>query len=298
MTLWVLGAGDPEMEHIEQVLREHGQNYAYAVDGLGKRVTSANMYSASGCDEHPDYSYYAKVVFVECCYIQSLATSVAMVATTVHIDHHRPGDAGYGRPPSEFLPASSIGQVLSLLAEWWGLNYDPLPGEAPKHPPGTIFGTGEWRVTSKTGVHPVPEEVLLVAAADHCLAAAYRGECPGVEPERLMRWRAESRAAFQKRSVENVLADIEKARAILKERFDGTLADLRGIGTIPELPEAAARDGVPFLAVVKERDGREKVVLQAADKELAGRFMSGEIVSGLSGVYGDPARGFAGGYVS
>src|SRR5690606_28418019 len=123
------------------------------------------------------------------------------------------------------------------------------------------------------------------AAADHCLEAAYRGRCPGVDPDALMRWRAESRAAFQGRSVEAVLADITAARERLQEvtsahcdpayhRYvlDGGVyvADLRG-EHIPELPEAAAREGIPFLASVKERDGREKVVLQAASPALVER---------------------------
>ena len=71
-----------------------------------------------------------------------------------------------------------------------------------------------------------------------------------------------------------------------------------GDETIPELPEAAAREGIPFTAKVKDRDGREKVVLQAASPELVRRFLAGEIITGLTGLYGDPARGFAGGYVA
>src|SRR5690606_16260759 len=33
------------------------------------------------------------------------------------IDHHRPGDPGYGKPPAEFFSASSIGQVLKHLQD-------------------------------------------------------------------------------------------------------------------------------------------------------------------------------------
>src|SRR5690606_5323560 len=36
--------------------------------------------------------------------------------SVIRIDHHCPGDPGYGRPPSEFLTASSLGQVISELA--------------------------------------------------------------------------------------------------------------------------------------------------------------------------------------
>jgi alpha-D-ribose 1-methylphosphonate 5-triphosphate diphosphatase PhnM len=52
------------------------------------------------------------------------------------------------------------------------------------------------------------------------------------------------------------------------------------------------------IASVTDRDGRIKVVLQAAPPELVTQFMAGEIVPGLVDMYGDPARGFAGGYVA
>jgi hypothetical protein len=226
--------------------------------------------------------------------------SVGMVAvkpTITVVDHHRPGDPGYGKPPEEFWGGSSIGQVLELLKtgfDWRCAEYDQRTG---------------W---------------LFTAAADHCLESAYRGRCPGVDPEDLMRWRAESRAAFQKRPVEDVMADVESARFELCKASghtrpccggtwetyhcplcDGSdaeyhrdFADLRG-RQIPELPEAAAREGIPFLATVKDRDGREKVVMQAAPPELIERFLAGNVVPGLNGHerYGDPARGIAGIYL-
>lgn len=74
-------------------------------------------------------------------------------------------------------------------------------------------------------------------------------------------------------------------------------ADLRG-EHIPELPEAAAREGIPFISDQTDRDGRKKVVLMAAPPELVKRFMSGQIVPGLVDVYGDPSRGFSGGYTA
>ena len=76
-------------------------------------------------------------------------------------DHHRPGDPGFDAPPAEYWRGSSLGQVATHL-----------------------------------GVEPTPA-LRLVAAADHCLAAAYRGACPDVDPDALMRWRAETRAQFQ-----------------------------------------------------------------------------------------------------
>src|SRR5690606_35888511 len=111
----------------------------------------------------------------------------------------------------------------------------------------------------------IPHDLVLAAAADHCLAAAYRGNCPEVDPTALMVWRAETRAAFQGRSPEDILADVERARVALREAptveiGGGVVRDLRS-RSIPELPESAAREGVAYLATVTGRDGRRRVVL-------------------------------------
>src|SRR5690606_1592832 len=118
----------------------------------------------------------------------------------------------------------------------------------------------------------------LAAAADHCLAAAYRGECPGVEPDALMRWRVAVRAAHQGRPVDELIEDVEQARARLRaapvvelgEHL--TARDLRG-EFVAELPEAAAREGMAYLASVVDRDGRQKIVLGAADAETVRAFL-------------------------
>lgn len=157
-----------------------------------------------------------------------------------HIDHHTPGDPGYGRPPAEFLPASSIGQVIDELARLgrvprtWPVHDETVPGGHPVGPAPVWFVRRQaaWCVRQDEADAPhgarvrrVPHDLVLCAAADHCLAAAYRGECPGVDPDALMRWRAESRAAFQGRPVEAVLTDIEDSRDALRTapriRLDG-----------------------------------------------------------------------------
>lgn len=168
----------------------------------------------------------------------------------------------------------------------------------------------------------VPDDLVMAAAADHCLAAAYRGECPGVDPDELMRWRVASRAAFQGRPESEVLADVQRAREALRGACLEFLNAIDSYGTcrgcgadvsddyctcprfadlreqhIPELPEASAREGICFIASGLERDGRVKVVCQSGTPEQIQAFM--EVwapANGLAGIYGDPARGFAGGY--
>ncbi len=325
--LWVLGAGDPEMAAIERLLTDAGERVAYASIGVD-RVHPGNAYRftsplLAACNSE------CVPILVECA---PAPANKGSWLTPISVDHHRPGDPGYGGHPEDFVHSSSIGQVFHLLH---------ATGDTSRF---TLFSSGwtlENRERDASGdslLHTVdvPAEYVLCAAADHCLEAAYRGKCPGVDPDALMQWRAESRAAFQGRSVESVLADVQAARRALHAapymvecgvcgvwggpdligrtpgdspevwcnvccadsssvEDGGWLADLRG-QSVPELPEAAAREGIPFLSTVKDRDGREKVVLMAAPPKLVQRFLAGELVPGLKDHYGDPARGFAGGY--
>lgn len=330
--VWILGASDPEMEMIEELLRACGEEVIHALDDRGERVHPGNAYRCP-TPEVPDG---ATVYAVEC--IDTLPEG------WVRIDHHRPGDPGYGRSPEEFLPASSIGQVIAELARLGRL--PPAPRQAggisssiyddgwdrgfPSWVPWqrghqlSVGTPGQWVLRGYRGlwavgeavesprhylVAYVPTDFILAAAADHCLAHAYAGECPGVNPDALMRWRVEQRARFQGRSVDDVLADVEAAREVLWEvplvELSASLVgshavvyDLRG-RDFPELPEAAAREGVAYLATVTERDGRRKVVLGGHTTPAVVRaFMEHWAPAhGLMDIYGDPARGFAGAYM-
>lgn len=313
--VYLLGAPDPEMALIERLLDQPGERRAYALSE-GRRVHPASTYEADGSD--PKLPAGTPVVLVEC--DGPVAEGLRVVA---RCDHHCHGDPGYGVPPEMFLEASAIGQVFRRLtrSDWGRCEYDYRPGAG---------GWGlAYRVSlcsccpPREGFRLVPEEIVLAAAADHCLAAAYQGRCPGVHPDRLMRWRAETRAAHQRRRVREVLADIERARAALRAAprtlIAGVeVADMRpGAGAacgahrrrcpgdrdgcwgdVPELPEAAARDGVPFIASPKpapvEVGQGRKVVVQAAPPEVVQAVLDGAL--DLDCVYGDPQRGFAGGY--
>ncbi|GIW89652.1 MAG: hypothetical protein KatS3mg109_0084 [Pirellulaceae bacterium] len=244
--LWILGAPDPEMEMIENILHQCGEQIIYATGEDGRRVHPGNAYRCPV----PAVPEGATVYAVECI--------GALPEGWVRIDHHRPGDPGYGKPPAEFLPASSIGQVIAELADirvgtlyttlldalaWaaeqvsdseagraGAVDIDDAPRVGVTHFGRRVvnfhYARGTWWVHVPRGgcedggssdYVAIPPDIVLAAAADHCLAAAYRGECPGVDPDALMRWRVEFRAAFQGRSVDEVLADVEAARRILRD---------------------------------------------------------------------------------
>lgn len=386
---WILGAPDPEMKLIEQLLRSCGETIVYAADEDGRRVHPGNAYRCPV----PEVPEGSTVYAVEC--IDKLPEG------WVRIDHHRPGDPGYGRPPGEFLTASSIGQVIAELAktgalrravqdeiahwmadnrdlpvaeynemlrtQWFWSKQEDMPGPNPYPSDGTIARGVSWLYDGyavavqrndfyfERRVALIPSPLIYAAAADHCPAAAYRDECPGVDPDALMRWRVETRATFQGRPTEDILADVERAREALREAprinlgldtgaevrdmrdaytvhtvlvepfAEGATVDFSGVGDstfitfgtraegiwdegghhttvrrgVPELPEAAAREGVAYLATATDRDGREKVVLGGhTTPETVQEFMdTWALAQGLVDIYGNPTRGFAGGYL-
>lgn len=325
--VWVLGAQDPEMELIDRLLRQCGETIVYATDSSGQRVHPGNAYRCPTPSVPKDSIVFA----VEC--IDSLPEG------WVRIDHHRPGDPGYGRPPNEFLPASSIGQVikelarLGLLRALWTRDEGSLerprllPGElryCSVRTPGSLgssdhnaylpsdwrevwmVGAGYWSNGIRGGDTAlyVPHDFILCAAADHCLAAAYRGECPGVDPDELLYWRVKTRAAYQGRSEKELLADVYEAQDLLENAPNERLAhgiyvaDMRGYN-VPELVEAAMVEGMAYITLVADRDGRRKIVLGGnTTPEIVQAFMTEWAPKqGLVDIYGDPARGFAGGYL-
>ncbi len=288
--IWILGASDPEMEAIERLLRECGEHVEYALTEDGQRVRPHNAYQAA-CPESITGGMgeiFRAVYRVECAWGDYSYESLQCCVTP--IDHHRPGDPGFGRPPREFLTASSLGQVCAVLHE------------------------------------EIPHDLVLVAAADHCLGSAYRGECPGIDPDELMRWRVKQRAAFQRRPEATVEADIANARAALhaaplielnpvgnmphthdhdwaRSVCDGcaqapiTVRDMRAESLIRELVEAATRDDIAYISgPLIGPDGKRKYTCSGRPEHVQAFLEIWAPAEGLVGLYGDPERGFAGGY--
>lgn len=323
--IWILGASDPEMAAIEELLGKCGETVAYATVG-GTRAHAGNAYMAE-----PQYPYDridGDLYLVEC------AFAIDCDARTVHtIDHHRPGDPGFGAPPEEFLRASSLGQVISELASFGALpdSWSDVSTANIEARYGTILQNvlGGWGAV-QFGCEPessstIPDELVLTAAADHCLGAAYAGRCPGVDPDALMRWRVESRSKFQGRSVDEIMVDVARAKVALDDADDvglwpidstGTcrgcgrrtsgddwdycecpkVADMRGTH-VPELPEAGTRYGIAYVADgLPGPDGRRKVVCSGTAEVIRAFLDSFVTREGLVDPYGDPARGFAGAY--
>jgi len=247
---FVLGAPDHEMVEIEHLCKEFGFSYAYATY-QGKTVHTYEAYNANGVSTKtiPEDS---QIVFVEC--------QVFGLKESFRIDHHHPGDPGYGKQPEKFLEGSSIGQFLSMTQI------------------------------------PVSQRHKIIAACDHCLTAAYQGLCPGVSVEEVLNFRENSRSVARGLTIDELRAQIKIAIDALRAA-DKVL--LNGVPVawidkdIPELSEASARCAIPYMYMRKQEDGRLKAGIRSAPSHMVEYWIEN---CDLNNVYGDPQRGFAAGY--
>ena len=262
--IWILGAQDPEMVAINQILMEEDEQIVYATLD-GQRVHAGNAYYANGTS--------SPIASDSCCLLVECVVFKLKCSKLHRVGHHVPEEPGWNQKPEHYFDASSIGQVIRLLR-----SFDKFVEVTTEH--------------------------MMVAASDHCLSAAYRGECPGVDPDKLMDWRITSRASYQRRSATALMNDVNRARDTLKKQkrvwirgSDNHRYEVAYFGntTIPELPEAAAREGIPFIAMVTDAGGRRKYVLSCAPPALVERWIQ-QMWSWCHEVYGDPMRGFAGAY--
>lgn len=329
--LWVLGAADPEMAAIEKLLSECGERVVYAADASYRRVHPGNAYttySLLGLDGgRPSTGGATRVYLVEC-YAPALENGRELVS----LDHHRPGDPGYGKGPEEFLAASSLGQVIAELARLGKLPKWPTVSSGNPARVGDIADVlGDWCVciaSSQPGycgdadyrgepsMAIVPRDLTIIAAADHCLAHAYAGRCPGVHRDDVLACRvrvlADRRLGPALDLEDDVRSDIGASLETLEQMTAADheielapglwVLDTRPAGQLPELPDAASYAGIAYLASPEPRPGgdtRRKVVLGgAASPELVRAFIDQwGPAQGLTDIYGDPARGFAGSYL-
>ena len=137
--IFLLGADDPEMKAMAQLLIVFGAPFLYS-SVEGGRTTPGNSYRADPIDV-PDAQ---QLVVVECAFED-------MPGSTIVIDHHRPGDPGFALGPDQFWEASSIGQLHALL----GIepDHDALVMAAFDHCFATAVRGGCTGVTAEEVIH-------------------------------------------------------------------------------------------------------------------------------------------------
>jgi hypothetical protein len=258
---FVLGAQDPEMRGIEEILRSCRIPFAHAAVN-NQRCSAANAYEANstvllGLDgvhravvRPPNHD----IVLVEC--------AVKGLSHIARVDHHHDGDPGFDAPPARYLDGSSLGQVMKLL--------ELAPTETQR----------------------------LLAAADHCLSAAYRGACPGVEPSELLFMRAAWQAKMTDRSLGDVITSILRAAEIVNRHFNdasGEAVFLDPTRVPRDLPEGGAYAGKAIRYQTMDR-GVLKEMIKGSSSAAIERFMAHHQQIGRR-VYGNPHRGYAGAYL-
>lgn len=225
-----------------------------------------------------------------------VAVEVAGPWGSPQVDHHE-GHPLASAPPSEYWEASSIGQVFRLL------NIIPTPSD------------------------------LATAAADHCLAAAFAGQCPGVDLtpgswqyqhivyerrgvfapgmslEEFDGYLQRAAATLRAAPAELELDPNGNVRSLLHLPCDGPAAS--GTGEIyPSdamfLPLVASMVGLGYVAPIIRADGRRALRMggcgigTAAGPEPITRFKAFALSKGAidgaapDNIYAVPARGFAG----
>lgn len=299
--VFVLGAPDPEMSLAEELLTWCEHTVVYATGPSGERVTPREAYSD---DCHAAVPVSASAVYlVECAPALSDADGPRQV---VSLDHHRPGDHGYGKSPREAVAASSLGQLIERLAHddmldgcgWKCVSATPYIQKCDM----TGYCVSVIGANLQSRTYQIPHNFVVAAAADHCLGAAFAGEVPWVSGVDVRHYRA---ACAQSRPCEPVSCDEYQRRfddtysILCARRIDDWLIDLRSAGHLDELPDVACYLGVGYLQEVTDSDGRRKIVVGGRTSpgmvEYFMRVWASE--HKLTGVYGDPARGFAGGYL-
>ena len=270
--VFVLGSPDPEMFAIEWGLCCIGVAPRYAQVEAGRRVTPEQAYSAVA----PIVPATSVAVLVEC------RVPVLDESTTVIIDHHSEGDPGYGRPVEDSAMASSLGQMVEFL--------------------GKTHGEEAMRQFIVSIEEKFDVRWQVIAACDHALKEVYQGRVPGVSKDEALKYRFRVRTNFLRLRDSEYISLIEIAKDALIAAPDVIIAnnilkDLRSIGTVPEITEVSAIMGIGFLSKSYLNEGTtEKMSIFNAPKESVSEWVKHAREIGLIDIYGDPIRGFAGGY--
>ncbi len=258
---FVLGAQDPEMREIERVLDDAGIACLHAAKGR-RRVSAQTAYAADGVVR-------VGLDNIPCQHVLPPKAPAVFVECSLHdwqpalrVDHHHCGDPGFDAPPQDYLRGSSLGQVLSLL--------EREPTETQR----------------------------LLAASDHCLTAAYQGECPGVDPHDLLFLRASWQAKMSGRTLSEVVDGILDAAKRVRRHHDSEFGESRFLDPTQmprDLAEGAAYAGMPVRYRALLPEGVLKEMVKGGTPEAIEAFMAEHRDAGRP-VYGNPHRGYAGAY--
>jgi len=281
---FILGAKDPEMDMIENILMESGHEIEYA-EKNGIRCNPTNAYFMDNSIENS--------ITIEC----------SVENGKSDIDHHKKGDYGYDFDFRNFLEGSSIGQMLKIiLTEDNPLNF--AEGEGRKNNMYYFdFKNQNWLLNVGDLTFIIPEDIVLVAALDHSSVFAYKGLCLGVEKEDILY---------------NQLNDLKEKFSIPQEEFeaiknmllfcmdnskkDSGIIDLTNLdlGENYSLEYLLVRELALFkeeaIAIIQKNTTYKKLMLIGVDSEFVESFVEEPVFSDfkLEKAFGVPNRFYAG----
>lgn len=183
--VWVLGPQSREMDAIEALLRDCGECIEYALVG-GIRVGKAAAYNMSGRTAINVSMDQCITHAVEC--DGDYLLQLEQLGCSVHrVDYHCPGSAGYDRPPEEAVMASSLGQVIAILAEGRPL----APGRDDERvnilPVSWIYASlrreSSYTIPTPSGLAAIPHDLAVIAACSYAPNAAAAEKVPHVSYE-------------------------------------------------------------------------------------------------------------------
>jgi hypothetical protein len=315
---WLLGPDTPEMQAIEDLLRKSGEkNIAYAETDRGIRVTRQTAYQAMGGLAG------TRRYTIDCNFG---ANPVCMY----DLNCDRPGDRGYLIGPAGFMFGSCLGQTLSEVVKFglWkvGVGSDLVAYDQNEN--GAEIGEIRWDWAKDAWVIGVgklcglqvaaliPREYVYLAASSFCLTDAYSGNCPGVDPTKLLELRVAERvrsmggSSLCSNEFSNACGEIRSRIRDARDTFKSAKKiDLTKYGKFVRIPEASVLD----LRNIKD----DPLLLEAAafygeciigyDDMLGRTFMGGRAAmehietfmkwwapdNGLKNIWGSPARGYA-----
>jgi len=295
---FLLGAKDPEMIGIEEILTELNLEFEYATVS-GVQCNPTNAYQADNI--LPKGKNY---VFIECRHI---------VKSGISIDHHNENDYGYSLNYSKFLDASSIGQLFKFLvknniAEAKENLALSITYEIDSAEDDFYFLDNQWLLNIDNYAIIIPEHIVTMSAIDHCLSDAYKGLCLGVNSKNIFREQVNGIGKKFNLDKKSLSYKIKQYNYYLKNNNTSNIIDLTDInlGIGYSLDYLLLRELSLYsnksIAIKTKNDKFEenyKLMLIGLSYIQVSNFLKESKYESfnLSNVFGVPARGYAGGII-
>ena len=270
VSVFILGADDPEMRRVREILKEEELPYVLATYG-GERVTVRTAYIAQHVGS---LATSCSVYFVEC--------KVDEIVPYRILDHHNPGDPGYDLPAVESWRASSLGQLCTLL------------DREPEHSDLVLAAMDHNFPAAYRGEVPdvTPDDVLSLRIQENAQQS-------GLSTAKFKTLISSLQQTIEKKCADKAgMIQLGESSVLDMQDFDTGLVYSP---TYLALQVALVQMNIAALLTTANsaKDKAEKIILTGCGtpSNVEAFFNEFGPLIGLSGIYGSLARGYAGGYL-